>query len=218
MIPDSNRILLAEDHYVSRHLLERNLSNWGYQVTTVEDGEAAVRIFESATPPALAIIDWMMPQLDGLEVCRCIRAIRGQPYVYVILLTAKTGKDEIATGFEAGADDYMIKPFDPDELRARLKVGQRVLKLQRELAARVSQLEAALADVKRLTGLLPLCIYCKRIREDGDYWQEIEHYIREETGADFSHSICPDCLGKLKSEDPHTFSVEPGSSNVERGA
>ena len=195
---ESNRILIAEDHYVSRHLLERNLSNWGFQVTTAEDGESAVSVLESENAPPLAIIDWMMPKLDGLEVCRRIRALAGRPYIYLVLLTAKSHKEEIATGLEAGADDYVIKPFDPDELRARLKVGQRVVELERQLANRVRELETALADVKKLKSLLPICMYCKSVRDDQDYWHEIEEYIHTETGADFSHGICPNCMEKLR--------------------
>ena len=197
MTPETNRILIAEDHYVSRHLLERNLSNWGFEVLTAEDGDAAVRILESADAPPLAIIDWMMPKLDGLEVCRRIREKKDRPYIYLVLLTAKSHKEEIATGLEAGADDYVIKPFDPDELRARLKVGQRVVELERQLARRVTDLEQALADVKKLRRLLPICMYCKSVRDDKDYWHEIEEYIHTETGADFSHGICPNCMGKL---------------------
>jgi DNA-binding response OmpR family regulator len=197
MSAESNRILIAEDHYVSRHLLERNLSNWGFQVTTAEDREAAVRVLESDAAPPLAIIDWMMPKLDGLEVCRRIRAQTGRPYIYLVLLTAKSHKEEIATGLEAGADDYVIKPFDPDELRARLKVGQRVVELERQLAKRVNELETALSDVSKLKRLLPICMYCKSVRDDKDYWHEIEEYIHTETGADFSHGICPACMEKL---------------------
>lgn len=197
MTPETNRILIAEDHYVSRHLLERNLSNWGFEVITAEDGDAAVRVLESADAPPLAIVDWMMPKLDGLEVCRRIREMKDRPYIYLVLLTAKSHKEEIATGLEAGADDYVIKPFDPDELRARLKVGQRVVELERQLAKRVSDLEQALADVKKLRRLLPICMYCKSVRDDKDYWHEIEEYIHTETGADFSHGICPNCMGKL---------------------
>jgi DNA-binding response OmpR family regulator len=197
MTPETNRILIAEDHYVSRHLLERNLSNWGFEVITAEDGDAAVRVLESADAPPLAIVDWMMPKLDGLEVCRRIREKKDRPYIYLVLLTAKSHKEEIATGLEAGADDYVIKPFDPDELRARLKVGQRVVELERQLAKRVTDLEQALADVKKLRRLLPICMYCKSVRDDKDYWHEIEEYIHTETGADFSHGICPNCMGKL---------------------
>ncbi|MHA3770925.1 response regulator transcription factor [Verrucomicrobiota bacterium sgz303538] len=195
---DSNRILIAEDHYVSRHLLERNLTNWGFQVITAEDGEAAVRILESDDAPPLAIVDWMMPRMDGLEVCRRVRALKDRPYIYLVLLTAKSHKEEIATGLEAGADDYVIKPFDPDELRARLKVGQRVVELERTLARKIDDLQQALADVRKLKHLLPICMYCKSIRDDQDYWHQIEEYIHTETGADFSHGICPACLEKIK--------------------
>lgn len=198
MSSDSNRILIAEDHYVSRHLLERNLTNWGFQVITAEDGEAAVRVLESDGAPPLAIIDWMMPRMDGLEVCRRVREMVDRPYIYLVLLTAKSHKEEIATGLEAGADDYVIKPFDPDELRARLKVGQRVVDLERTLARKIEDLQTALSDVKKLKGLLPICMYCKSVRDDQDYWHQIEEYIHSETGTDFSHGICPHCMDKLK--------------------
>lgn len=198
MSSESNRILIAEDHYVSRHLLERNLTNWGFEVTSAEDGAAAVEVLEADGAPSLAIIDWMMPHMDGLEVCRRIRSSVGRPYIYLVLLTAKSNKEEIAAGLEAGADDYVTKPFDPDELRARLKVGQRVVELERQLASRVSQLELALTEVRHLKALLPICMYCKSIRDDKDYWHQLEEYIHLETGTDFSHSICPDCLKKVR--------------------
>jgi len=194
---DSNRILIAEDHYVSRHLLERNLTNWGFDVVTAEDGARAAEILEADDAPSLAILDWMMPKMDGAEVCTRVRQTSGRPYIYLVLLTAKSQKEEIAAGLEAGADDYVIKPFDPDELRARLKVGQRVVDLERTLARRVDDLQNALADVKKLRGLLPICMYCKSIRDDRDYWHQIEEYIHEETGTDFSHGICPACLERM---------------------
>ena len=194
---DSNRILIAEDHYVSRHLLERNLTNWGFDVVTAEDGARAAEILEADDAPSLAILDWMMPKMDGAEVCTRVRQSSGRPYIYLVLLTAKSQKEEIAAGLEAGADDYVIKPFDPDELRARLKVGQRVVDLERTLARRVDDLQTALADVKKLKGLLPICMYCKSIRDDRDYWHQIEEYIHEETGTDFSHGIGPACLERM---------------------
>ena len=197
MSQDSNRILIAEDHYVSRHLLERNLTNWGFSVVTAEDGAKAAEILERDDAPSLAILDWMMPKMDGAEVCTHVRQRTGRPYIYLVLLTAKSQKEEIAAGLEAGADDYVIKPFDPDELRARLKVGQRVVDLERVLAKRVDDLQTALADVKKLKRLLPICMYCKSIRDDRDYWHQIEEYIHDETGTDFSHGICPTCLGKM---------------------
>ncbi len=172
--------------------------NWGFQVTTAEDGEAALQILESDDAPSLAILDWMMPKMDGVEVCRRVRQQSDRPYIYLVLLTARSQKEEIASGLEAGADDYVIKPFDPDELRARLKVGQRVVDLERTLARQISELQTALADVKRLKGLLPICMYCKSIRDDKLYWRQLEEFLHAETGTDFSHSICPGCMAKLQ--------------------
>jgi len=198
---DTRRVLLAEDHYVSRHLLERNLQNWGFDVTTVDNGEKAAEVLNSENPPDLAILDWMMPGLDGVEVCQRVRAQEGLPYIYLILLTARSTKEEIAAGLDAGADDYVTKPFDPSELRARLKVGQRVVQLERALKQRVVELQQALDDVRRLKQLLPICMYCKSVRDDGDYWRKIEEYIHTETGADVSHGICPACMEKLSHGD-----------------
>jgi sigma-B regulation protein RsbU (phosphoserine phosphatase) len=172
--------------------------NWGFSVVTAEDGEAALAILESDDAPPLAIVDWMMPKMDGLEVCARVRKHSNRPYVYLVLLTAKSQKEEIAAGLQAGADDYVIKPFDPDELRARLTVGQRVVELERVLARKVSDLETALSDVRKLQGLLPICMYCKSVRDDQDYWHQIDAYIHQETGTDFSHSICPQCMSKLQ--------------------
>ena len=200
MTADPNKILIAEDHYVSRHLLERNLTNWGFSVVSAEDGEAALRILSSDDAPPIAILDWIMPKLDGAEVCQRVRALKDRPYVYLLLLTAKSQKEEVAAGLEAGADDYVIKPFDPDELRARLKVGQRVVTLERTLARKVTDLEQAVADVRKLKELLPICMYCKSIRDDKDYWHHIEEYIHSETGTDFTHGICPKCLAQMQKQ------------------
>ena len=197
MISTINRVLIAEDHHVSRHLLERNLQNWGFEVLAAEDGKEAAAILEGPDAPSLAILDWMMPKMDGVEVCRRVRSNAGLPYIYLLLLTAKSQKDEIAAGLDAGADDYVIKPFDPDELRARLKVGQRVVELERTLEKKVEDLQTALNDVKKLKSLLPICMYCKSIRDDRDYWRQIDEYIYTETGTDFSHGICPACMEKM---------------------
>lgn len=194
------RILIAEDHRVSRHLLERNLANWGFDVVSAEDGQAAMDILEADDAPSLAVLDWMMPKLDGIEVCTRIRQRTDRPYIYLVLLTAKSQKEDIAAGLEAGADDYVIKPFDADELRARLKVGQRVVKLERMLAKKGDDLQTAISDVKKLKTLLPICMYCKSVRDDKDYWHQIEEYIHTETGMDFSHGICPKCMAKLAAE------------------
>jgi sigma-B regulation protein RsbU (phosphoserine phosphatase) len=197
MSSDTNRILIAEDHHVSRHLLERNLQNWGFEVISAENGTAAAKILDGPDAPAIAVLDWMMPEMDGAEVCRRVRQQTNRPYIYLLLLTAKSEKEEIAAGLDAGADDYVVKPFDPDELRARLKVGQRVVELERTLDRRVQDLQKALNDVKTLKRLLPICMYCKSVRDDQDYWRQIDEFIHTETGTDFSHGICPHCMERL---------------------
>jgi two-component system, cell cycle response regulator len=130
------KILVAEDDPVSRRLLEVTLSKWGYEVVTCADGQAAWDVLQAPDAPQLVILDWMMPLLDGLQVCRNVRnpAERpAEPYVYIILLTAKSQKTDMVTGLEAGADDYLTKPFDAQELRMRLRAGRRILDLLDEL-------------------------------------------------------------------------------------
>jgi response regulator RpfG family c-di-GMP phosphodiesterase len=135
----------------------------------------------------------MMPGLDGLEVCRRVRARQPEEPPYLILLTAKGTREDVLAGFESGADDYLTKPVDQGELRARLQAGRRVVDLRRSLAERVKDLERALARVKQLQGLLPICCYCKKIRADQDYWQQVESYISAHADVRFSHGICPEC-------------------------
>ena len=187
------RILIAEDEPVSRRLLEATLHKWGYDVVVTADGRSALRELEAADAPRLAILDWMMPEVDGVEVCRRIRAAPRLVSTYIILLTAKVGTESTVAGLDGGADDYITKPFDHLELRSRLQVGRRMLDLQRNLADRVHELEEALGQVKTLQGLLPICCYCKKIRDDHNYWQQVEGYIAACSAVNFSHAICPDC-------------------------
>jgi response regulator RpfG family c-di-GMP phosphodiesterase len=139
----------------------------------------------------------MMPRLDGVEICRRVRAQESPTPPYLILLTANTRRADVVAGLEAGADDYIGKPFDHDELRARLIVATRVVELRRKLAERVQELESALGRVKQLHGLLPICAYCKKIRDDQNYWQRVEEYVSAHSGAQFSHSICPQCYERV---------------------
>ncbi|MGA3165034.1 MAG: response regulator [Terriglobia bacterium] len=190
------KILVAEDQTVSRRILEASLRKWGYEVEGVENGTRAWEILQGEEAPQLAILDWLMPGMDGIEICRQIRLRPQTQPVYIILLTARSGREDMIRGLEAGADDYITKPFDRDELRARVQVGIRVLELQGALAHRVRQLEEALSRVKQLQGLLPICSYCKKIRNDRNYWQQVEGYISERTEAQFSHGICPECYAQ----------------------
>lgn len=190
------RILIADDDRMSTLMLSRTLEPWGFEVVVVHDGAAAWERIVSDDPPALAILDWMMPGLDGIELCRRIRATALRSPVYVILLTARASRQDLVAGLEAGADDYLTKPFDPDELRARIHVGQRTLEL--------------MASIRQLTGLLPICSYCKRVRSDHDYWEQVESYITEHTGAQISHGICPSCLATAIEELDQTAVRSPG--------
>lgn len=191
------RILIAEDDAVSRRRLEATLQKWGYEVLAVEDGLAAWEVLQGEMPPSLAILDWMMPGMDGIEVCRKVRERSPSRPLYIIVLTARGSREDVVAGLQAGGDDYVTKPFDREELHARVRVGLRVLQLQMNLADRVRELEEALARVKQLQGLLPICSYCKKIRDDQNYWQQVEGYISEHSDAVFSHGICPDCFEKF---------------------
>jgi sigma-B regulation protein RsbU (phosphoserine phosphatase) len=197
------RVLIADDDEVSLGLIEHSLGEWGYEVIAVADGAAAWAVLDGPEAPLLAILDWLMPGMDGVEVCARVRA-RATPdspcSPYLVLLTIKSGKSDVVAGLEAGADDYLSKPFDRDELRARIQAGRRIVELQQSLAARVTELGDALAQVKHLRGLLPICSYCKKIRNDTNYWQQIEAYITEHSDAKFSHSICPECYPKVLHE------------------
>jgi DNA-binding response OmpR family regulator len=191
------RILIAEDDLVSQRMLEATLGRWGHEVVVTGDGDAAWEALQSEGAPRLAILDWMMPGLDGAEICRRVRAAGASPPPYLILLTARGSQTDVVAGLNAGADDYVTKPFDRDELRARVQAGTRIVELQHELAGRVRELEDAMSRVKLLQGLLPICSYCKRVRKDEDYWQQVESYVSEHSEARFSHGICPPCYEKV---------------------
>jgi phosphoserine phosphatase RsbU/P len=191
------KTLIAEDSAATRTLLESTLADWGYDVVATCDGAEAWQRLQEAQAPRLALLDWKMPVMDGLEVCRLVRQSPDSHATYIILLTAKNDQEDIVAGLQAGADDYVTKPFDPPELRARLQAGARVLSLQSTLAERVRELEEAMARVKHLQGLLPICAYCKRIRDDRNYWQQVEAYLTSHSDAKFSHSVCPDCFERV---------------------
>jgi len=189
--------LIGEDDPISRHLLEVILQKWGYEVTSCFDGLAAWSMLQLPEAPPMAILDWMMPGIAGVDICRKVRELPRSLSTYIILLTARGNSQDIVAGLEAGADDYLTKPFDRDELRARLQTGYRTIELQRTLAYRVKELESTLLRVKQLQGLVPICPYCKKVRDDQNYWQQIEKYVTEHSAAQFSHSICPGCYERI---------------------
>jgi PleD family two-component response regulator len=190
------RILVADDDLTYCRMLEALLRKWGYEPVVTHDGEQAGKILQAPQAPQLAILDWMMPGKDGVDVCRQVRQASLSKPTYIILLTSKERKEDIVSGLDAGADDYMTKPFEKEELRARVQVGERILKLQTELARRVKELQEALAQIKTLEGIVPICMYCKKIRNDQNYWQQVEIYISEHSKAEFTHGLCPECMEK----------------------
>jgi phosphoserine phosphatase RsbU/P len=191
------RILIADDDDVSRLQLEVLLTRHGHDVIAVSDGTEAWKAMQSDDPPRLVVLDWLMDEMDGVDVCRRVREIPSLRSVYIILLTSRRDQAHILAGLQAGANDYVTKPFDRDELLARVRVGSQMASLHAELAARVHELEEALVRVGQLQGLLPICSYCKSIRDDKNYWHQVETYIKSHSEAEFSHGICPNCWEKV---------------------
>jgi sigma-B regulation protein RsbU (phosphoserine phosphatase) len=191
------QVLVADDDAVSRTIVGAMLKKAGYPVIYATDGEQAWRTLDSEDPPALALLDWEMPGLQGPEVVKRIRGKEMPRPTYVILLTSRHSSADIVEGLRAGADDYVTKPANEDELIARVSVGARVVQLQTALAERVRSLEEALANVKALQTLLPMCAYCKSIRNDQNYWEKVETYFTQHSNVSFTHSYCPNCYERF---------------------
>jgi len=188
------RVLIAEDNVVTAARLRGLTHSWGYDAVITTDGPATLAALESPDAPRLILLDWVMPGMDGVEVCRWIRQRADGEHAYVIMLTARAEHKDMVEGFAAGADDFLVKPFDADELRSRLKAAARIVDLQVRLAANIGALTSALASVKTLKGMLPICGYCKSIRDDSNYWHAVEEYVTDHADVAFSHGICPTCL------------------------
>jgi len=173
------KILAVDDDAVSRRVLSRALAGLGHEVHAVPDGSSAWDFLQDE-PIRVVVSDWMMPEMDGLELCRRIRARTTEDYVYYILVSGReANKMTQREATDAGVDDFLHKPLQVDELWMRLRVAERILQYTRQ--------------VRQLEEMLPICSYCKKIRDDRNYWQQIEGYINERTGSEFSHSVCPDC-------------------------
>jgi len=206
-VETSERVLIAEDHDSARNALA-NLLEWkGFAVTTAADGEAALNILISDDAPSIALLDWEMPGLSGLDICRELRSHPAGRYLYLIVITAREGEEGIAEAIAAGADDFIRKPFGVPEVIARVRNGQRTLKLERSLAARITELEQALEAGRQLKRSLAICMHCRKIRDDSDRWRELESYLRDETGTEFTSGVCPACMEKARAgEHPADFS------------
>lgn len=188
------RVLLAEDEPVTRRLLEAQLTRFGFDVISVADGTVAWELLQSPEAPSLVVLDWNMPGLDGPDVCRRLRQSTRTGYTYMLLITARNAKSDVVQGLSAGADDFVSKPVDPDELHARLRTGERIVRLEQTHAEQVKELQAAADEVRELQGMIPICMHCKRIRNQSQIWEKVETYIEQRSAAKFSHALCAECL------------------------
>ena len=194
------KILIAEDDITQRSVLTAVLKKFGHEVVATVNGAEAWQVMQQADAPKLAILDWIMPEMDGTAVVRRIRTLQGSRPPYIIMLTSKGEKADIIAGLNAGANDYLTKPFDPAELHARVEVGSRMIDLQSTLADKISELQKALNEVRTLRGLIPICMYCKKIRDDKGFWAQVESYVSAHSEAEFTHGCCPVCAEKFLSE------------------
>lgn len=191
------KILIAEDDSVTRRLLAGWIGKWGIGVESVGDGPMALDRITHSKESMLCLLDWILPGMDGIDLLKEIRHPGIIPYIYVILLTCKNRTGDLVRGINAGADDFISKPFHWGELKARIRAGMRILELQERLNRNIQCLQEALTREKRLQGLIPICSYCKKIRDDRNYWHQLEVYFTEHSSAEFTHSVCPACAERL---------------------
>lgn len=188
------KLLIVEDDPMSARLLEATVRRLGHEAVIAVDGEEAWT-FLSDGALRTVISDWRMPRTDGLELCRRIRA-RGGDYVYFILLSMLSGTQENQqAAVEAGVDDFLVKPVNPTDLWMRLRVAERILNFT--------------TTVRQLESFLPICGYCKKIRDDNNYWQQIETYFRKHTGTHFSHGVCPACMDAVVVPQMLAMGIKP---------
>lgn len=190
------KILIAEDDLSLQLILKTTLSKMGHDPVVTDNGRAACELMLKPDAPKLAILDWMMSGMEGVEVCRKVRESERYTPAYIIILTIRNNAEDIVKGLKAGANDYIVKPYNVEELQVRVGVGCRIVEMQAAMAEQIKKLQAAMAQIKTLRGLLPICTYCKKIRDDKQYWQQLESYIVAHTEVRLSHGVCPDCYRK----------------------
>ena len=182
LLPAAGKVLVAEDDPISAKVLGTLLGRLGYETIMARNGQEAWDAFNAA-PVRMIVSDWMMPGLDGLAFCEKVRARQDTAYTYFILLTAnRTSTDNYALATAAGVDDFLTKPLDREALQMRLRVAERILKFT--------------AEIRQLKEMIPICVYCRKVRDEDDYWEQVETYIQKETGSRFSHGACPECCEK----------------------
>lgn len=199
-IPETGEtILVVDDTPANLRLLFQILSGHGYQVRAVSSGTRALESVRAGQPD-LILLDIMMPEMSGYEVARRLQSDEKTRDIPIIFISALEDVKNKVSAFQAGGMDYVTKPFQVEEVLARVQTHLKLYSLQKQLERRVCELEEALAQIKTLRGLLPICSSCKKIRDDRGYWQEVDSYITSHSDVMFSHGICPDCFKKLYPE------------------
>jgi phosphoserine phosphatase RsbU/P len=191
----SDRVLCVDDDPATQLIIAGIIEDAGWRPESVSSATAARDLLASSPGIQIVLLDWMLPDGSGVDLCRDLKAAPGGA-PYVILVTVRGAPEDIETGLDAGADDYLVKPVSPVEVRARIRSGLRAVEAQRQLAERLAQLESAMQRVTSLESLLPLCMYCRRINS-ADTWQSVEDYLWDRVDVKVSHGCCPDCLSKL---------------------
>lgn len=194
-------VLIVDDNPHNVRLVAGILSESGRcDLSFATDADEALEVMDHIVPD-LILLDVNMPGMNGYELCRVIKAREAWGEIPVIFLTAQRDEEYVLKGFDAGGSDYVSKPFARKELLARILVQLELKQKRDELARRNAELEEALSRIKRLEGIIPICMYCKKIRDDNDSWQQMEKYISEHSDALFSHGICPHCFDRFCSGD-----------------
>lgn len=188
------KILIAEDEFTTRMMVQVCLENWGYRVESVTNGNEAWELLQKADAPHIAILDWEMPGLDGVEVCRRAKEMEVEDPTYIILLTGRDSDTDILRGFDAGADDYMTKPFNDNELRARVRVAERLVRTQTSLSESVAELKEALNQLEQLESGVEICSECRSIFSpyDGE-WHTCKDVLKNDADPRIIVRQCPDC-------------------------
>ena len=197
--PGMNRILVVDDEERNIEIINRIFVRDDYEMEFAQNGKDALECVSDFEPDVI-VLDVMMPGIDGYKVCHQLKSDKETSKIMVLLLSGKVTIEDRLKGYEVQADDYVTKPYDPEELRAKVRILLRLKNAQDERDRFIHKLEGALAKVKTLSGLLPICSSCKKIRDDKGYWNQIETYIREHSEAQFSHGICPECAKMLYPE------------------
>ncbi len=197
-------ILIADDDPITRKLIEHTLRRWHHTVYSAPDGSVALEMYRQNEAIEMIILDWMMPNMDGLATCTAIRDMSRTLSPFIIMLTSKVGKDFVVRALDAGADDYVTKPPDPGEMKARIAAGERVLNMQKDLHHKINLLEETVARIKQLESHIPVCPDCSTLRNDAAYWKCLNALIEDHRDRHVVLDKCPQCRqnSPVKSERP----------------